>query len=170
MARERFSRSCAAYCIIQYVLGIGDRHSDNMMVQQNGRFFHIDCCHFLGNFRSKFGIKRERSPFVFTPQMKYVLDEGQKKSDAYEQFKVLVATAFNILREKSSFWLGLLSLMISNNLSELMDEEDIMFSRQRMHLALDVNEAENRSVKEMDRSLKDRSRLLDTYIHSFRHP
>eukprot|EP01083_Nonionella_stella_P096139 270170_1 len=80
MARERFSKSCAAYCIITYVLGIGDRHPDNMMVQQNGHFFHIGCCHFLGNFKRR-GIKRERSPFVFTPQMKYVLDEGQKKSE-----------------------------------------------------------------------------------------
>eukprot|EP01083_Nonionella_stella_P024358 67276_1 len=169
IARERFSRSCAAYCIITYVLGIGDRHADNMMVQQNGHFFHIGCCHFLGNFKSKFGIKRERSPFVFTPQMKYVLDEGHKKSEVYEQFRVWVATAFTILREKSSFWLGLLSLMISRNLPELMDEEDIVFSQQRMHLALGVNEAENLIVKYIDRSLKDRTRLLDTYIHSFRH-
>eukprot|EP01083_Nonionella_stella_P166608 557556_1 len=169
MARERFSRSCAAYCIIQYVLGIGDRHSDNMMVQQNGRFFHIDCCHFLGNFRSKFGIKRERSPFVFTPQMKYVLDEGHKKSEAYEQFRVWVATAFTILREKSSFWLGLLSVMTSRNISELTetDEEDIMFSQQRMHLTISAKEAESMIVKHMDRSLKDRIRLLDAYIDGF---
>ena len=43
------------------------------MVQQNGRLFHIDFGHFLGNFKKKFGISRERAKFVFTPDFAYVL-------------------------------------------------------------------------------------------------
>jgi len=37
--------------------------------------------HFLGNFKSKFGIKRETAPFVFTHQFAAVLGGSKKNSD-----------------------------------------------------------------------------------------
>ena len=40
-----------------------------------GHLFHIDFGHFLGNFKSKFGFRRERAPFVLTPDFAHVLGD-----------------------------------------------------------------------------------------------
>ena len=46
--RDVFIRSAAGYCVASYVLGLGDRHCDNIMINnKEGNFLHIDFGHFL---------------------------------------------------------------------------------------------------------------------------
>eukprot|EP00966_Prymnesium_polylepis_P066601 1546309-Prymnesium_polylepis.1 len=98
-AVQTFCASLAASCVATYVMGIGDRHNDNVLLTRAGCLVHIDFGHFLGNFKSKFGLKREAGTFVFTPDFAHVL--GGKGSDTYDRFVQLSGRAYNALRRRS---------------------------------------------------------------------
>ncbi|KAH3745116.1 phosphoinositide 3-kinase [Pelomyxa schiedti] len=53
--RERFSYSVAAYTVISYLLGFGDRHEGNIMIENHRSFFHIDFGYILGHHASAEG-------------------------------------------------------------------------------------------------------------------
>eukprot|EP01138_Halocafeteria_seosinensis_P005538 gb/GECG01005661.1/.p1 GENE.gb/GECG01005661.1/~~gb/GECG01005661.1/.p1 ORF type:complete len:1533 (+),score=231.60 gb/GECG01005661.1/:1-4599(+) len=165
--KNRFVRSCAAYCVATYVLGIGDRHNDNIMLTRNGQLFHIDFGHFLGNFKSKLGYKREKAPFVFTPAFAEVM--GGINSADFARFEDLCCEAYNILRKNANLLITLFFLMLSCGLPELKEESDIYWLRDKLMLNVTDAEASSAFRERIRESMNTKATLLNHAVHSFAH-
>lgn len=155
-ALEEFTFSCAGYCVATYVLGIGDRHSDNIMLKETGQLFHIDFGHFLGNFKSKFGIKRERAPFVLTHDFVYVINRGKSTGEHhFQQFKKVCESAFMILRRRGNLLLTLFMMMLSTGIPELRCVEDIQYLSDTLKLDKSDDEALKHFQQKFNEALKN---------------
>ncbi|KAK5990986.1 Phosphatidylinositol 3-kinase catalytic subunit type 3 [Cladobotryum mycophilum] len=133
---DTYVRSCAGYCVITYILGVGDRHLDNLLLAPDGHFFHADFGFILG-----------RDPKPFAPVMKLSKEMvdcmGGVQSEHYKQFKQYCFLAYTALRKSSNLILNLFSLMIHANIPDIKLEPDkaVLKVRERFHLELTEEEA-----------------------------
>ncbi|XP_065176663.1 phosphatidylinositol 4,5-bisphosphate 3-kinase catalytic subunit alpha isoform-like [Sycon ciliatum] len=166
-AIDTFTYSCAGYCVATYVLGIGDRHSDNIMLKETGQLFHIDFGHFLGNFKSKFGVRRERVPFVLTDDFVYVITRGKDDQKEVDKFRRLCEEAFLLLRRKGSLLINLFAMMLSTGIPELRSLDDINYVRDALVLGSSDEEALASFRKKFNEAIKNSwSVSWNWYIHN----
>jgi len=161
-AIENFLISNVAYCLATFVLGIGDRHNDNIMLKKNGELFHIDFGHFLGHFKYKMGIKRERAPFVFTRQFQNVL--GNDNSELFIDFKNKLKKGYQTLRKKRDVIVTLLRILLCTGIPEL-DEKSLRYLEGTMSMKRTDKEADDYLEKQLADSLDSVSTKLNFAIH-----
>ena len=163
---DNFIKSLAGYCVATCVIGIGDRHPGNIMIKENGIFFHIDFGHILGNFKSKFFIKRERTPFLLTPMMANVYSTVGKE----EFFKTACVKAYNILRHNAQRLINMFIIMSTAGMPELCSMYDVRYAKRMLSLDMPNDEdAGNYFVALIKQSKNDRFRLIDNIFHYYKH-
>ena len=162
-AQQRFAHSAAAYCAATYILGIGDRHNDNIMMKRDGSLFHIDFGHFLGHFKKKFGFDREKGPFVFTAQYSHVL--GGRKAKAHLEFEQTLCKFFAVMRNHCDLLISLLVLSLPSGLPELQTEDDIAWVRDRLSLDLSQSEAMSLIRDKVNEALNTKTQLVMDVAH-----
>lgn len=159
---DNFIRSCAGYSVGMFVLGVGDRHSDNIMLKYSGEIFHIDFGHFLGHFKKKHGVKRETAPFVFTSDFSYAM--GGKKSDGYNAFKSLAMAAYTVLQVHRRLFITLFCLMLCSGIPELT-RKDIGFLLNTLPPGVAEADAGKVFLKALEAALKSTMTRIMWSIH-----
>ena len=218
---DNFILSCAGYCVATYVLGIGDRHNDNIMITRgpsfayslpvhsfytrrdrvaslttcrlygaaiqrdsplgpgraltlpcgwniaDGKLFHIDFGHFLGNFKSKFGIKREKAPFVFTSQFAHVM--GGQDSAQFDRFCDVCGQAYNVVRRNGHTLLALFTLMLSTGIPELRVLEDIDYLKEMLSLDMTDEQASQKMRQLVLECMNCKTTKVNNIVHILAH-
>ena len=105
---HNFTASCAGYTVATYAFGVCDRRNGNILVKSTGYLFNIDFGKFLSDAQMFGNFKRDRTPFVLTSDLTYVMDGGDKPNQKFQHFSDLcsqiwirnhVSQAFNIVRQ-----------------------------------------------------------------------
>ncbi|KAK4152375.1 kinase-like domain-containing protein [Chaetomidium leptoderma] len=148
---DTFVKSCAGYCVITYILGVGDRHLDNLLLAPDGHFFHADFGYILG-----------RDPKPFAPAMKLSKEMvdcmGGSNSEHYRQFKQYCFMAYSALRKNGNLILNLFTLMANANIPDIKLEPD--------KAALKVKERFHLELSEEDDALRHLERIMDDNLNA----
>lgn len=132
---DTYIRSCAGYCVITYLLGVGDRHLDNLLLTTSGKIFHIDFGYILG-----------RDPKPMPPPMKLskemVEAMGGVSSEYHHEFRKLCYTAFLHLRRHANVILNLFSLMVDASVPDIALEPDKAVKKVEENLKLNLTDEE----------------------------
>ena len=115
---DSYINSCAGYCVVTYILGIGDRHLENLMIDNNGRLFHIDFGYILG-----------KDPKPMPPPIKLCKEMvecmGGKGSKRYEEFQQKCVNAYWVLRDNARVIVNMFYLMIDSGIPELNNIDNL---------------------------------------------
>ncbi|KAH8410904.1 hypothetical protein KR222_007615 [Zaprionus bogoriensis] len=159
---DTYIKSCAGYCVITYLLGVGDRHLDNLLLTSNGKLFHIDFGFILG-----------RDPKPMPPPMKLskemVEAMGGDSSDHHHEFCKQCYTAYLHLRRHANVMLNLFSLMVDASVPDIALEPDKAVKKveENLQLGLTDEEAVQHLQSLLDISIKAVMPALVEQIHRF---
>lgn len=155
--RQIFINSLSLYSIITYLLGIGDRHLNNIMVHKSGSIFHIDFGFIMGS-----DPKLKTSNIRLTHDMIDAI--GGIYSNGYTLFKQKCSIIFNHLRKYMNIIFSMLKLCFCHeNLdSSIVDEFISRFEPGEKYI-----DAENHIINIVDNSLDSVATSFFDTLHKF---
>jgi hypothetical protein len=105
--KERFAKSLAISSCLSYVLGLGDRHAQNIMVSNSGQIIHIDYGYILENPLHS-NIVNNPVIRISTEMIDFL---GGWNSEYYNLFKTYTIQVFDIFRLYSNLIINFYNIL-----------------------------------------------------------
>jgi len=164
-AIERYLKSLAGFCVITYLLCVGDRHLENLMLASDGRLFHIDFGYILG-----------RKPFANAAQCRITHEMieamGGASSEGFTRFLSFAKETFNCLRKHAGLIMRLLLMMGDAGIVNGNTFKDD-FSPEYLHTIFEdrfwPSKSDEDAAAEFERILVDSPYVLGSRVHDFFH-
>lgn len=103
---DNYMESNASYSVITYLLGIGDRHLENLLITNDGKLFHID-----------FGYTMNEDPKLYPPPVKLNKQMINVFAGRYRRTFIDKCVSYYLyLRRNAKVVLNLMYLMIDSDL------------------------------------------------------
>ncbi|KAF7457815.1 Phosphatidylinositol 3- and 4-kinase family protein [Cryptosporidium felis] len=139
---DSFISSCAAYSVITFILGVGDRHLDNLLIGKTGHFLHVDFGYIFGE-----------DPKPFPPPMKICSEMieamGGLNSSGFRRFVDKCCECYRYIRRRSWLIFNLILLMVDSGIKDLNARSESNYTvilekiKEKFRLDLTEKEAEN---------------------------
>ena len=157
---ESYINSCAGYCVVTYILGIGDRHLENLMIDNNGRLFHIDFGYILG-----------KDPKPMPPPIKLCKEMvecmGGKGSKNYEEFQQKCVNAYWVLRDNARVIVNMFYLMIDSGIPELNNIDNLKKLHEKFVPQKNKQEASNYILDNLKESVDAMMPVFMEKLHAW---
>nr|CDS23179.1 phosphatidylinositol 4 phosphate 3 kinase C2 [Echinococcus granulosus] len=176
-AVHNFCHSTVAGSVLTFVLGLGDRHNDNIMMRENGQSFHIDFAKVFGNFQKILSFNRDRSPFILTPDMVEVVKSAEPPSSSSREKEDLpkelvdipsfvrhCCQAYNLLRKYTFSIMGIMEMAWQMQLPGL-ERGQIGHVYGNLRRSISDAEAETFFKELIQRSIQSYTAQLNNMIH-----
>jgi len=156
LAVNRLIASAAGSYIASYVLGVRDRHYENILVRQDGLLFHIDFGNVLGN-----RVTIDTSSVAFTPSLQSVM------GDQWFDFIDSCVEAFAVLR-KYHLLLAPLAGRLFSSIAVATPDSVMEFFQQYLFLDLDEKSSRERFRAKLIKAPKSFKTRLKNIVHEMK--
>lgn len=158
-AQMNFVCSCAAYCLISYLIQVKDRHNGNILLSNTGHLIHIDFGFILSTSPKNLGF--ESSPFKLTPEFVEVMDGTD--SDIFQYFKMLILKGLLAARKHQDRIIPLVEIMRSGSQLPCFKSgaATVQNLKNRFHLSM----TEEQLQMEVDRMVEDSIHSWSTKLY-----
>eukprot|EP01127_Copromyxa_protea_P023957 TRINITY_DN9226_c0_g1_i1.p1 TRINITY_DN9226_c0_g1~~TRINITY_DN9226_c0_g1_i1.p1 ORF type:complete len:600 (-),score=115.15 TRINITY_DN9226_c0_g1_i1:37-1836(-) len=153
---DTFLATAAGGYLGGFLLGIRDRHEDNLMIKDNNKFYQLDFKHAF-NVKT-FGIDGCR--FAIPSRFKQTLDKLGK----WENFKDRILAMFMVLRRNAPLIIHLCGILFRNQFPNSMIEEELLHS---FYLDRTEEEALRRVSVLVDSGVVSIKRIMKNLTHEY---
>lgn len=166
-ALRNYTCTCAFYCVLSFVLGIGDRHLDNILLSSDGCLVHIDFAFLFGED------PKHSSSLMRLSQAMVDAMGGENGGTEFEDFQRICCLTYNALRKFHDRLTSTIASYVESGLACVKGRNNrkaVLFVEERLRLQLTGKFVESRITSDINMILMvQRRKLRFIYARLFRN-